>query len=128
MCVQNAESGKKEIYRQLDTLMASELFKSSKVLSGMLKFVVKETVEGREGQIKGYTIAVAALGCKKEVQAQDLAMVRIYAGRLRKLLDKYYSVNHEEDCVLINIPKGCYKPSFISLQKVYVAFILLCLI
>jgi len=114
----NYEKTNDDICRQLDMIMASGLFRSSRVMTGMLKFVVKEALAGREDQLKGYTIAVEALGCHSfNVKAQDLAMVRIYAGRLRKLLERYYSAERIEDEVLIDIPKGTYRPRFESLRK-----------
>ncbi|BAV07426.1 hypothetical protein [Filimonas lacunae] len=106
-----------EVYSQLDTITNSPLFKGSKVLTILLKFIVKETLEGRGMQLKGYTIAIGALGYKHKVDEHHLAMVRIYAGRLRKLLQRYYSNCHDGDEIIIKIPKGGYNPRFVRMSK-----------
>lgn len=105
------ENTNEEIHQQLKRMMHSKLFKSSRVLSEMLRFLVTETLEGREAQLKGYTVARGALGCTG-LDEKHLTMVRIYAGRLRKLLQLYYSVKHDEDQIVIKVPKGTYKATF----------------
>lgn len=57
------------------------------------------------------------------VNEQHLNMVRIYAGRLRVQLKKYYSYNREEDEVLIRIPKGGYRAWFTGLPEAVLAFL-----
>ena len=43
---------------QLSRILSSIAFKNSRVLSGFLKFVIEETLAGREHDIKEYNIGV----------------------------------------------------------------------
>lgn len=106
-----------DIRYQLEAILKSDTFHSSKVLSEFLKFVVTEMLEGRDNEIKEYTVAVKGLGRGKDFNPQSLALVRIYAGRLRKLLDLYYSKERHADRIRITIPKGSYTPIFKNINK-----------
>lgn len=106
-----------DIKYQLESILKSETFHSTKVLSDFLKFVVTEMLEGRNNEIKEYTVAVKGLGRGKDFNPQSLALVRIYAGRLRKLLDTYYSKERKTDRIRITIPKGSYTPVFKHLNE-----------
>lgn len=114
--IKNSVSNEEVLY-QLSKVLSSPCFQRSRTLSSFLNFIVKEKLEGRVDSLKEYTIAVNALGQGKDYDPKDVAMVRIYAGRLRKLLTHYYSEYREEDIWLIRIPKGCYVPRFSTLQK-----------
>ena len=50
------------IRAELDRVLASDAFRAAPQLSAFLSFVVERTVEGRAAELKGYTIAVEALG------------------------------------------------------------------
>ncbi|WP_020529601.1 tetratricopeptide repeat protein [Flexithrix dorotheae] len=97
---------------QLNKILTDHLFVKSKILSSFLKFVVTETLDGNGGKIKEYTIATMVLGRGQDFDPREDAIVRIHAGRLRKLLDKYYSQKGEEDPIKIELVKGSYVPVF----------------
>jgi len=84
----------------------------SPVLSRFLSFVVEKKLFGREDEIKEYTIGVKGLGKPSDFNPQLDASVRIHAGRLRKVLQQYYTGPGKNDTVLIDIPKGSYVPVF----------------
>jgi len=88
------------------------LFSGSAVLSGFLKFIVEETLEGNSDELKEYTIAVSALGKSADFNPQIDAIVRIHAGRLRRLLSEYYTGPGRTDPIRIEVVKGTYVPVF----------------
>ena len=100
------------IKQQLQKLLKQEEFKKSPVLTRFLELVVLTKLAGREHEIKGYTIAVKALGRPACFNSQLDAIVRIHAGRLRVVLDRYYDGTGKYDPVIFNIPKGTYVPQF----------------
>jgi len=51
-----------EIHAALERIVASDMFRMSPQLAAFLRFVVEATLRGEGGRIKGYTIAVEALG------------------------------------------------------------------
>lgn len=100
------------IHAQLDRILKYPPFKNSKILTGFLEFVVRETLAGRESEIKEYSIGVSALFRNLDFNPQLDAIVRIHAGRLRRVLKEYYHEEGKHDPVLIDIPKGSYIPVF----------------
>lgn len=106
------EYSKKEILGVLNKILTSNVFSRSFVLSGFLKFIVEETLEGNTEGLKEYTIAVNALGKPSDFNPQIDAIVRIHAGRLRRLLNVYYQGPGISDTIKIELVKGTYVPVF----------------
>ncbi|PZX55582.1 tetratricopeptide repeat protein [Algoriphagus chordae] len=101
-----------EVLDQLNRILSSDLFYKSSVLCSFLKFVVEETIAGRTDGLKEYTIGVNALGKPADFNPQIDAIIRIHAGRLRRLLNEYYSGPGNHDSIKIEIVKGTYVPLF----------------
>lgn len=108
------QSSKKEILDELDTVLSSDLFSRSTVLSNFIKFIVEETLAGNTESLKEYTIAVNALGKQDDFNPQIDAIVRIHAGRLRRLLNEYYNGAGINNPIRIEVVKGTYVPVFRS--------------
>lgn len=98
----------------LDRVLASSDFASSPRLAAFLRFVVESTLEGRAEALKGYTIAVEALGRPPSFDPQSDPIVRVEATRLRRALERYYATIGADDPVIIDVPKGGYVPQFRS--------------
>src|SRR5450631_245767 len=103
-----------EIKDQLNHILSSPAFKNSRVLSGFLKFVINETLAGREQEIKEYNIGIQVLCRNQDFNPQIDSIVRIHAGRLRRVLKEYYHERGSNYLVRIEIPKGGYIPVFLS--------------
>src|SRR5215470_7641723 len=103
------------VRKQLSRILSSHEFKNSQVVSKFLEFVVEEVLAGRANEIKEYTIGVKALGRAADFNPQFDAVVRIHAGRLRRMLREFYNGGSSET-LLIDIPKGSYVPVFKSLS------------
>ncbi len=103
---------KTEITDQLNRILSFPLFKNSMILSGFLKFILEETLGGREKTLKEYTIGTQVLSKKPGYDPQADASVRIHAGRLRRGLYDYYYGPGSHDPILVTIPKGSYVPQF----------------
>lgn len=101
-----------QIKEQVLRIVKSPEFKRSKILSDFLKYVVRETLEGKGENLKEYVIATDVLNKSSDFNPQLDAVVRIHAGRLRNLLDKYYLEAGNNDPLKISIPKGRYVPLF----------------
>lgn len=103
---------RKEIIEELNHILSSPLFSRSVVLTNFLKFIVEETLNGKTEGLKEYTIAVNALGKPSDFNPQIDAIVRIHAGRLRRLLKEYYDDLGKFDTIKIEVVKGTYVPIF----------------
>ena len=73
------------VKKQLRQLLDQEELKRSPILSKFLEHVVVTKLEGREDEIKEYTIGVQALGRPIDFNPQLDAVVRIHASRLRNI-------------------------------------------
>lgn len=102
----------RDITRQLDKILAHQIFQSSPVISNFLEFLVTETIAGRDQFIKEYSIAINVLSRPSSFDNSKDAIVRIHAGRLRRALHEYYLTDGAGDPIFITIPKGHYTPSF----------------
>ena len=101
-----------EICRQVERILASEEFHAPKRARNFLEFVVSETLAGRSGFLKAFTIANVVFGREASFDPQNDPVVRIEAGRIRKALERYYLVAGQTDDVIVTVPKGGYVPHF----------------
>ncbi|MGB6034918.1 MAG: hypothetical protein WBG42_01530 [Cryomorphaceae bacterium] len=108
----SSETSKEGVMTELDHVLSSDVFSRSPVLSNFLRFIVSETLENRTEGLKEYTIAVSALGKPSDFNPQIDAIVRIHAGRLRRLLKEYYAEGGAGDPIIIEVIKGSYVPVF----------------
>ncbi len=104
------ELAREQIVEELERISASEAFRSKPVMRRLLSYLVKECIEGRSEQIKGYSIGVDVFGQGAGFDPDEGALVRNNAVRLRGLLKTYYLSDGKEDPVVIDIPKGRYVP------------------
>jgi tetratricopeptide (TPR) repeat protein len=93
-------------------MAGSEAFRGSPQLVAFLRYVVEATLRGTADRIKGYTIAVEALGRDENFDPQADPIVRVEAMRLRRALARYYENGGKHDPILIDLPLGSYVPAF----------------
>lgn len=101
------------VRRALSRVLDSEELRSSPQLGNILRFVVEVTLDGRSEAIKGYTIAVEALGRDASFDPQADPIVRVEATRLRRALERYYAGAGAGDEIEIVVPRGSYVPQFL---------------
>jgi tetratricopeptide (TPR) repeat protein len=101
-----------EIRAALEHMAASEAFRGSPQLVAFLRYVVEARLRGTQDRIKGYTIAVEALGRAEDFDPQSDPIVRVEATRLRRALTRYYANGGSNDALVIELPLGSYVPAF----------------
>ncbi len=101
-----------EISAALARVAQSEGFRTSPQLVAFLRFVVDSTLAGTSDRIKGYTIAVEALGRPDDFDPQVDPIVRVEAARLRRALERYYTQHGAAEPIVITLPRGSYVPVF----------------
>lgn len=97
---------------ELERVLASTDLPATEKRRSFLRYVVEETLAGRAGQLKGYTVATNVFGRAETFDPQSDPVVRLEARRLRRDLDCYYVDSGRHDPVRITIPKGSYVPHF----------------
>ena len=105
---QNAEAVRKELAR----IVNSWEFYASRRMRDVLTFLVEETLADRGPEIKAYTIATEVLDRPPDFDPQTDAVVRVVVGKLRKRLDKFYSLRGMAGPIKITIPVGNYMAAF----------------
>lgn len=101
-----------EIRTALDRMTGSDAFRGSPQLVSFLRYVVEATLRGQQERLKGYTIAVEALGRAENFDPQTDPIVRVEAIRLRRAIARYYANGGANDPVVIELPLGTYVPVF----------------
>ena len=99
-----------DVSAQLERIFAHPRFVASPQLKSFLRYTVEQSTAGNSKNIKAYTIATEALGRRASFNPDVDPIVRVQAGRLRKLLDSYYATDGASDPIRITIPKGSYIP------------------
>lgn len=102
-----------DIFTELESVLNFHSLKNSPILSKFLRYIVEETVNENQHFIKEYSIAINVLNRSADFNSNDDAVVRIHAGRLRRILNEYYLTIGQNNSLIIDIPKGCYIPKFI---------------
>src|SRR5690349_11298269 len=108
--------GNEQVLDALGRVLASDDFIASDRNRRFLSYVVEETLAGRAGKLKGYSIALQVFGRDVSFDPQTDPLVRVEARRLRQALERYYLTSGREDPVRISIPKGGYVPVFGSVM------------
>lgn len=94
----------------LRRVLASPEFAASPRMGTFLKFLVDEWLAGRERSLKEYGIAVSVFGKDASFDPGGNAVVRVEAGRLRRLLADYARGSGKDEDPVLDIPKGSYVP------------------
>ncbi|CAN7420720.1 adenylate cyclase [Pararhizobium sp. LjRoot255] len=100
-----------EVRAQLERILSSREFPSGGRGAAFLKYVTEEALAGRAHRLKAYSVAIEVFH-RSAGFSQDDPVVRIEAGRLRRVIERYYLIAGQNDPIRIDIPKGGYVPTF----------------
>lgn len=101
-------------------MFASGIFQRAPNLAQFLEYVCAKYFEGRQEQVKEYTIAIEALGRTRDFDQKRDSIVRVEAHRLRKRLIDYYEREGRTHRIKIVMPLGQYVPQFVRDEPVLV--------
>jgi hypothetical protein len=96
----------------LQKVLRSRTFARSERLRCFLKFVVEMEQLGLAHQLKGYTIGIDVFSRDEGFDPGTDPLVRVQAGKLRKLLNLFYAEEGREEPLRIRIPLGGYVPVY----------------
>ena len=100
------------VRRALAAIIASDTFARSERLRSFLSYIVENELSGKAAQLKGYSIGVDVFGRTPGFDAGNDPLVRVHAGKLRKLLEQYYQTEGVADPLRIHVPLGSYVPEY----------------
>jgi TolB-like protein/tetratricopeptide (TPR) repeat protein len=110
--VETGDARAEAVRRELALVLASAGFARNERQSQFLRFLVEKHLEGRDGELKESVIAVEVFARDPSYDPKLDGIVRTEAMRLRARLDKYYAGEGSRDPLVIELPKGAYRPSF----------------
>jgi Tfp pilus assembly protein PilF len=97
---------------ELEKIVTSPQLESSPSLCRFLRYVVEETLAGRGGLIKEYSLGAEVFSRGDDFDPRIDPIVRVQARNLRARMAKYYEGPGVNDAVLIDLPKRTYVPVF----------------
>ncbi len=105
--------GPDAIRAALERIVTSPQLESSPSLCRFLRYVVEETLQGRGGNIKEYSLGAEVFNRGDDFDPRIDPIVRVQARNLRARMAKYYEGPGGDEPVLIDLPKRTYVPVFI---------------
>ena len=107
-----SEYEKGAVEQQLEHLLASPLFNSSKRYGQFLRFVVARALEGQGGQLKERVLGVEIFERPADYDTNTDPIVRVTAAEIRKRIDQYYQNPKHSQEIRLFLPSGSYVPQF----------------
>src|SRR3954465_9135874 len=104
--------GPDAIRAALERLVTSPQLESSPSLCRFLRYVVEETLAGRGGQIKEYSLGAEVFSRGDDFDPRIDPIVRVQARNLRARMARYYQGPGATEAVVIDLPKRTYVPVF----------------
>jgi hypothetical protein len=104
------------IQAELERILSSRCFRSSKSSRKFLHYIVTASLTGNPRLLTQHAIAVEGLGKHTDFDDIDNPLVRVQAGRVRKQLNDYYATEGRYNSVCIQLPRGSYQPVFMRNQ------------
>ena len=98
------------VERQLDRMISSRLFMRSPRLSRFMEYVVGAHLEGRDSEIKEYSVGLEVFDRSEDFDPRVDPIVRVEAGRLRNKIREYYLNDGVADIVLLTLSRRGYRP------------------
>lgn len=103
-----------EIVEQLNRIIASSDFTAGPRVQRFLTHLVMEELDGRGEGLRGTALAMDVFGRGGDFDPNNDPVVRIEAVKLRKAIEHFYLTSGVEDRIVIEVPKGQYRPVFAS--------------
>jgi hypothetical protein len=100
------------VEQQLEHLLASPLFNSSKRYGQFLRFVVARSLDGQGNQLKERVLGVEIFERPADYDTNTDPIVRVTAAEIRKRIDQYYQDPKHSQEIRLFLPSGSYVPHF----------------
>jgi hypothetical protein len=108
----SSEREKGAVQQQLERLLASPLFHSSKRYAQFLRFVVRRTLEGRGHDLKERILGIEVFDRLPDYDTNIDPIVRVTAAEIRKRIEQYYHDPKHGQEIRLFLPSGSYAPHF----------------
>jgi hypothetical protein len=103
---------KAAVHQQLEKLLATPLFNSSKRYPSFLKYVVTHSLAGQNDQLKERILGVEIFGRSADYDTNSDPIVRVTAAEIRKRIELYYQDPKHSQEIRLYLPAGSYAPQY----------------
>lgn len=100
------------VQQQLEKLLATSHFSSSRRYPSFLRFVVNNALSGQTELLKERILGVEVFGRHADYDTATDPIVRVTAAEIRKRIEQYYQGAGHDDEIRISLPPGSYVPQF----------------
>jgi hypothetical protein len=100
------------VQQQVEQLLASPLFHSSKRYPSFLRFVVARVLSGQTDQLKERILGVEIFDRPADYDTNTDPIVRVTAAEIRKRIEQYYQDPKHGQEIRLFLPAGSYAPQF----------------
>ena len=101
-----------EVLRQLERIVNSIHFRSSRRYPALLRYIVEETLAGHGPALKERTLGIEVFGRPYDYDTNMDPVVRVTAGKIRQRLTQYYDEPGHEHELRFRLHLGSYMPHF----------------
>jgi hypothetical protein len=108
----SSELEKAAVHQQLEKLLATPLFHSSKRYPSFLKYVVTRSLAGQTDQLKERILGVEIFGRSADYDTNTDPIVRVTAAEIRKRIEQYYQDPKHSQEIRLYLPAGSYAPQY----------------
>ena len=107
-----SEVEKGAVQQQLELLLASPLFHSSRRYPSFLRFAVARVLAGQTDQLKERILGVEIFERPADYDTNTDPIVRVTAAEIRKRIEQYYQDPKHNHEIRLFLPAGSYAPQF----------------
>jgi hypothetical protein len=108
----SSEEEKIAVQQQLEKLLATSLFNSSRRYPSFLRYVVSRVLAGQTDQLKERILGVEIFGRPADYDTNTDPIVRVTAAEIRKRVESYYQDPKHSQEIRLYLPSGSYAPQF----------------
>jgi len=108
----SSEVEKGAVQQQLEKLLATPLFNSSKRYPSFLRYVLARVLAGQTDQLKERILGVEIFGRPADYDTNTDPIVRVTAAEIRKRIEHYYQDPRHSQEIRLFLPSGSYAPQF----------------
>jgi hypothetical protein len=110
--VPSSEFERGVVLQQVEHLLASPLFHSSKRYPRFLRFVVSRVLDSQPDQLKERILGVEIFERPADYDTNKDPIVRVTAAEIRKRIEQYYQDPAHSQEIRVFLPAGSYAPQF----------------
>jgi hypothetical protein len=108
-----SKSREQDVRAELNRLLESPAFRTSKRCREFLEYIIEHTVRGPAGALKERSIGVELFRLSQDFDTGQHTIVRVTANEVRKKLAQHYQAeNGSHHAVRIDLPPGSYSAAF----------------